>query len=342
MLMGLSGSRTTAPLVLENLARNPALARRLPPALAWRYHALPVAEDNGCITVAMADPDDAAAREAVETALGMTTYMVRGDPAAIDALLAEVWPQEEDCSLRLLVCTQGSPVADEVWAYAQRLGDLLSAHVSLFETVAGGGALFQALANEVERAGYDLVILGEPHPSLVERLLSGPVGRGVADRVPTSLLVTQRPGWPLRRILLVMRGEERDDVAVDWIVRLAQPSSATVTVLAVVPPLPAMYRDVARMEQGLAALLATDTALGRQMRRVARRLVNSEIEGTLQLRQGPPDWQIRREVAEGDYDLIAIAAEDHGRWLRRLLGEVVGSLLRWADRPVLIAKPTTA
>lgn len=259
--------------------------------------------------------------------MGTTPCVVRSDVAAIDALL---------------VCAQASPIADEVWVYAQRMGDLLGAHVSLFQTVAATGVSLDALAEEVGRAGYDLVILGEPHQSLVERLLSGPAGRRVADRVPTSLLVARRPRWPLRRMLLVMRGEETDDEAVDWMVRLAQPSSAAVTVLAVVPPLPAMYHDMARMEQGLAALLATDTALGRQMRRVARRLVNWEIEGTLRLRQGPPDWQIRREVAEGDYDLIAIAAEPHGPWLRRLLGEVIGPLLRCADRPVLIAKPTTA
>jgi len=153
--------------------------------------------------------------------------------------------------------------------------------------------------------------------------------------------VARRPRWPLRRLLLVVRGEEIDDAAVDWAVRLARPSGAAVTALAVVPPAPAMYDRWARMRGGLDVLLTTDTALGREMRRVARWLVDWEVEGTLRLRQGAPDQQIRYQVAQGDYDLIVVAARPNGR-RRWLLGERVLSLLRWADRPVLVAKPTTA
>jgi hypothetical protein len=101
-----------------------------------------------------------------------------------------------------------------------------------------------------------------------------------------------------------------------------------------------MYHDTARPEPGLSAWLTPETALGRQMRRVARRLANWEIEGALHLRQGPLDWQVRQEVAERDYDLIVVTAAPDDRRLPRLPGEVIGPLLRWTDQPVLIAKPT--
>ena len=44
-------------------------------------------------------------------------------------------------------------------------------------------------------------------------------------------------------------------------------------------------------------------------------------------------------MEEGTYDLVLIGAEPHGRFYRRLLGELVMPLLRWIDRPLLIAQP---
>lgn len=62
------------------------------------------------------------------------------------------------------------------------------------------------------------------------------------------------------------------------------------------------------------------------------------VEGSVSRRQGEPFAQVRNEVRSGAYDLIVIAAEPHGGWGRWFLGEVVAPLLRWADRPVLIAR----
>ena len=337
-LIDIPGSNPTRHLALDNPAPNPGLARRLPPALAFRYHALPVAEDNGRITVTMVDPDDAAAREAVATALGTTPCVVRGAPATIDALLAETWPEEDRRALRLLICCRpAGPTADEISAYGQAMGVLLGAHVSYLKMAEGRHPMLDTLTDEVDRVGYHLVILGEPDQLLAESLSSDLMDRSVVDAVPTSLVIARQPRQPLRRRLLVIWGEETDDEAVDWVVRLARPSGAAVTVLAMASPALTMYHAMARIEQGLSALLTQDTTLGLQTRRVARRLANWEIEGTLRLRQGAPDWQIRLEMAEGHHDLIVVAAEAYDG----LPGGVISPLLRWADRPVLIAKPIT-
>ncbi len=286
--------------------------------------------------------DDPAAPETIVNALDAPSNRVKRNPAAVDALLAEVWPEALRRSPRLLVCAHASPVAEKVSAYARALGRLLDAHVSSFSPIVGNDPNCDVLARAVERSRYDLVIWGESGQSFGQRLLSGPAYRKATKRVAASLLVARRPRWPLKRVLLVVQGEEMDRVAVDWAVRLAQPSGAAVTVLAVVPPVPAMYGGWARMQQGLETLLATDTALGRQMRRVARWLVEWEVEGTLRLRQGAPDRQIQCEVSEEDYDLIVLAARPHQWWRRWLLGDRAVSLLHWADRPVLIAKPIIA
>lgn len=134
-----------------------------------------------------------------------------------------------------------------------------------------------------------------------------------------------------------------DDLAVNWLIRLAQPSSAKTTVLALTPPTSAMCQRAATcMPHGVADWLDTDTPLGYQLRQISRQLVNWEIDGSLHFRQGSPSQQIQREITEGNYDLIVITADPHDWWVRRLLGEVVNPLLHRADRPVLIAKSIIA
>jgi nucleotide-binding universal stress UspA family protein len=338
--MGSVRSQETTYLALDELAADLRLARRLPPALACRYHALPVAEDGGRITVAMADPADAKARAAVMTALGPESCLVRGDARTIDALLREIWSNEACCPLALLLCRLPSKEADRVREYAQALGGLLGAQVRCENSTGEPGTP----PSEALDLDYDLVLLGRPDRALVYRLLSasGPgAGQSRPSGLPFGVLVAQEPRWPLRQILLVVQAERGQESAVDWVVRLAHASGSAVTALGIVPPVPAMYGGRGRLDQGLPALLSSRTALGSRMRQVARSLVTWEIEGVLRLRQGLPEWQIRQEMIAGDYDLIALSTTPQQPVVRRVKGDLVGPLLRWADRPVLVASEPT-
>ena len=312
-----SGRSLTWHLALDNPTLNPALARRLPPNLAFRYHALPVAEDKGTITVAMADPDDAAAREAIAAALGARSYVVRGAPERIDALLTEIWPEVTRPALHWLVCAP----ANGAQAYIQYIGGLLGNRPDYLAT--GEDLVGQA------RHDCELILLWEPDLHLIEQVLSS-----TQDASCPALLAVRRPRSPLKRVLLIVGSEASGDISVHWTICLARPSGAAVTVLAVAP---GVEHGTPCLEHGMPALLATDTALGRHMRRVARRLLNWEIDGKLRLREGTLDQQVQLEVAAGDYDMIVAAAEpDEGG----LPGEMIGSLLWRADRPVLITRAT--
>jgi nucleotide-binding universal stress UspA family protein len=326
-------SRRNAYLCLDELALNLKLARRLPADLAWRFHALPLAEDKGSITVAMANPGDRAAREAIIASLGPTSCLVQGDPATIDALLAEIWGHETS-PLRVTVCDFPNPVAPEVWDYAQSLGGLLGARISRMNSARE----MNTLAQEEGNAEQELLIFEEPDQPLIHHWLLGKK----RTATPAAVLIARQPRWPVKSILLVVFGDREDSAATDWVLRLARQSGSVVTVLALVSPIPGMDNRRTHLDQGLPALLTTDTPLGRQMRQVIRHLVERGIESTLRLRQGPPDWQIRREVAEGDCDLIAMAARPDLWLLHRMGGDLLDHLLRWSDHPVLIAKPTTA
>jgi nucleotide-binding universal stress UspA family protein len=184
----------------------------------------------------------------------------------------------------------------------------------------------------------DLIVFGEPQQSWLETLLTGRLCKQAVAKSSISFLLARRPRWPIRHILLILRIEETDEAAAAWLAHLVQPGKAAVTILPLVPSLPAMYSLGNRVQTGLDLLLSPNTPSGNYLRYVAQQLKHWQIDGILHLRQGDPDRQIRDEVMEGNYDLVLIGAEPRGRFYRALLGEMVKPLLCWIDRPLLIAQ----
>jgi nucleotide-binding universal stress UspA family protein len=323
----------TKHLVLDNLVPNVDLARRLPQSLARRFHALPVAEERGVLTVVMADPDDVAACQAVTTALGTAPYIVRGDQAVIDTWISQLWARQTAARPQYVVYVPTGRNAADLETYAGQLSSLTGAELSWLDQQD-----VAAVVKLLSTKPCDLVVCGHACEPLARRVLCGPTDSRLAECVPSSLLVVASPRWPLRRILLVILDPTSNESSLAWVRTLAQPTGAAVTALAVVPPIPELYGNLRGMKHDLAQLLATGTPLGREMRRVAQLLVDWRMDGLLRLRQGPISREIRLEAEEGDYDLIVLCAETQDRLMHLVLGGLVNPLLRWADRPVLIAK----
>lgn len=327
-------------LSLDELRADPNLARLLPPEIAYRFHALPVAEQGGRITVVMADPEDDEALSAIASILGREPCVVQGDARAIDASLARLWGRVPHDKLRLLVCAPDGPAASRLGVYARSMGELLDAEVT--DANCEGG-----LATWIRRYGEppcDLLLIGEAAGALIEPWLAAQASR---RGMPAALLVAPRPRWPASKILLIACGVESDAVAAEWVLRLARPGTTTVNVLAVVPPPTAVqggrraaHAGHARDRQGLPALLSAETPLGHELQEVARRLEEQEIQSSLRMRQGPPEWQIRRELAGEDHDLVVMALQP-GEGCQGGLEDLAAMLLRWSDRPTLIARPAS-
>jgi len=273
-------------------------------------------------------------------ALSSSICVVQADVQVIDHALMDLWPELSPQRLQVLSWMPGHDLDAEADVFARAVAHRLNAHLETFQTSEQGKRALQALAAKVECGGYILVIIHRQDQSLLQRLFIGQPACKLMDQTRASLLMVRQPRWPIKKILLIIRdGGVDDQAAIDWTVHIAKSSNTTVTILPIIPPVPHMYDGVPAMRHSLPALLNTDTLLGRELRHLACRLVDWEIEGTLRLRDEPPDWQVCNEVAEEDPDLIIIAAEPHNRLMRWLKGEMVNPLMCWADRPVLIAKP---
>jgi nucleotide-binding universal stress UspA family protein len=243
-------------------------------------------------------------------------------------------------SLQMLVCHQHSPICKEIETYARYLSGLLNGQLTHYKTAAQTNVNFKDLANQKNQ---DLVIFGEPNRSWVKQLFTDPAGCKAVKCLPMSVLVVRQPHWPLQKMLFITQGHETDNVAVEWLLRLAQPGHTAVTVLALGPEMSPVYRQaMIDMPLRIFEWFITSSPLGQQLHRIADRLENWDVEEHLRFHQGSPDQQIQSEVEQEDYDLIVISADPCDWWLRRMLGEVVNPLLRWSERSVLVAKPITS
>ena len=328
-------AHATVFLSLDTLTPNRDVALSLPGDVARRYHALPIAQDNGRVTVVMANPGDQTAREAVVAALTVKTedtrggassvYVVQGDPAAIDAWLAELWPaSEERPELQVWLREPLHGEKKHVVTFAENVADILDTSLSRFNPLTDG--LPQAI-----RASTDtLVILPCSDIKLRNQLLQTGEGQGPA------VLIGCQTRWPLRKLLVIVRGDEVDDMALVWAARLARPSGAALTALMVALPAPAGHHETD--EEGIASLLTATNATGRKMKRTAQRLAALHLDGTLHLRQGVPESVIREELATDDYDLAIAGIAVRGWEAQWRLRPFLDRLLQDAFCPLLVVK----
>jgi nucleotide-binding universal stress UspA family protein len=331
--------RMSQRLQIDGIPLDTILAKKLPPRLAFSYHMLPLALENNRVTVAMADPENKFAVEAVGSALGATPYIVKSDQSWIDKLLFDLWPNYQDNDLHLLICSITERPLIAFREYSKYICNLIMIPDGNIDTLHG---IEKVCINTLEESidDIDLLILEETtKPGPRKSSLQIPKVQKVIKKYKPSVLLVREPQWPLEKILIVLGCENRDHVALDWIVKLAIPCHAEVTMLAVIPPVPRMYQGLPGMSVEIPQILTGKSALGKHLECLVGRLEVHGVDVILKILEGDSKWVICQEVIEGDYDLIAVAAEPDD-WLKRvILRGVVDPVLGSAKRPIYIARP---
>jgi hypothetical protein len=315
-------------LSLNNVSLDQELARRLPRGLAYYYLAMPLGRDGDRLSLVMAHPDDRKAIAVLGSVLGVRIVPVQGAASEIRAALDRLWSDDTPPSVPRILLWGASPEeSGSVSPLVGLIARVLSAQITYLDASVSNLETALTIARE---GGYVLTVIDVPEGSSLPH---------VVCETSTPLLLVHGGCLALEHILLVLRGHAPDESTLDWIIPLARATQATVTLLALAPePLPFHTRE-SRMFQGLALLLFPDSGLGEHVFTCARRLNEAGVQGYLKLRQGHSERQIADEMAEGSYDLIAIAAEAHGDFVQQVLSEVEGRAPH-SNRPVLVIKPT--
>ena len=304
-------------LSLSRILIDPAAARKLPRRLAYYYRALPLARDDDQLTLVMAHPENQAAIAVLQAILGERIVPVQGSGDEIKAMLHLVWAGEPDPAVARVLCWGKSAhvvaVADVVARALAAQTTCLDANQSSLETVL-------TVAHE---GLYNLTVIDTPQGELLARVLR---------QSSTPVLLVRGAPLTLRHILLVLRGHSPDESVLDWVIPLAHMGQAAVTLLTVAPT--TARGSQRRIPQSLVGFLSAENEPGRHVMACVHRLTEAGIRGQLKLRQGEPEHEIAGEVAQGNYDLVTLAAEAHGDFVQRVLSHLDG-----LHQPVLVIKP---
>ena len=314
------------------LKADSSVMRLLPPEIAYRYHALPIATDGDQITVAMADPEDRHASKAIQEVINRPICFIHADPGLIDNQLHHLWPTSATHP-RILAWF---PEQDDLMeSYTRYLAELLDAALDDSKLPANASGSFEELSGIIQERQPDLLVFQTSHPSRIMRCILRETSDQETLQLSSFLAVPPRPIWPIKKILLVLPDSKtKSDLAVGWTEKLAGPGKIEVTVLPVLPQVPLCYGSF--LHNNLDAILAGTDQLGVKMRQIANRFTGENIQGVYKLRDGDPVTQIRDEIFSSQPDLMIMPSCLHQGCKTWLNADLPSLLFKTLTTPLLL------
>lgn len=304
----------------DDLVIDPVLLERLPAGLAWYYLALPLACEDGVMSVAMVHPENTTALSVLGDLLGAPIVPVRVHPEALVKTLRRLYSDAPAPTPRVLCwsaqASELAKVADVAAAYAASLSGTV--------TVLSSSELNIDTALTVASKGhYNLAVLLPPSGQPLAPLLQHP---------SLPLLLLSGKELPMQRILIALRGYAADYYALDWLAPLLQPP-ATVTLL----PLPHTPLQEAHPP------LRHNGSGTSHLERCLRHPVLDPARTFVRFRQGLAAQQVVDELRQQAYDLLAITAEGYGQFVSDVLATteaetVVGNRALFLLRPPAVGR----
>ena len=233
------------------------------------------------------------------------------------------------------IAESGGADAAVLLAHLQRTRESLEGEGVRTELVSKSGAPVPEILGHEEKTDYDLVVIGAGLPSSGMPAKTYELARQIGP--PVLLVVGERTG--LKKMLICTGGRGYIENVIQQAAEIARATGATITLLHVLAQPPLMYADLIAREEDVAAMLSSDSELGRNLRQQKELIEGLGATVEVLLRHGIVADEVIREVRRGDYDLIVVGSSiDRGPLYRYMLGDVTQEIVNRAPCPVLVAR----
>lgn len=321
---------TTFPIInLDQIEIDNKVGQLLPPEIAYRYHALPIATDGKRVTIAMANPEDKDACRIVKSLIHAPVYLLQADTDEIDYLLGKLWPQESS-PLRFLFWSLTEDI-NQALDFTEGIARSLGAELERIETELDEGNFYEDLACCLQQWKTDLIVLQAADAFMVIRKMEKHVR---PNNLPDILILPAVLKLPLHKLLMLVDGKISCESGVTWILRLSEIDRVTMNILPVLPPIPPSYGSL--LFHDLAAIKAGTDPLGKDLRHQSKRLREKGINVICRLRCGSLYDQIREEINLTDPDLIILPAINHKEKVEWECIDILKILNECISKPILI------
>ncbi len=293
-------------LSLSQVSIDPELARRLPRRLAYYHLALPIAQDEDNITLAMVYPENRLVVEVIQTALGTSVTPVRSHADDIRRVLDTIWTDESETRQSGVMGWTTNP--DDETALATYMQSLTAA-LSLEEPPSISQDALADFITQVNAARPMLAVCVATDLEICQALISG---------ISTSLLLLRGSFTLPQTILHALRGHTPDQRALDWVIPLAKHYDAQITLLAAANSITArqgnpLMSDIARL------ILPEHPA---QTVKYGQMLASMNLRGRIKVADGLLEDIVVQTLKITSYDLVAIATENNGKFVQSVLARL--------------------
>ena len=275
--------------------------------------------------------------------------------------------------MKILICTDGSPAAEEAANLVARMGFPLDAQITLLGvsesdgdkanlydsmdrivTALGGsrqglvrtlrhGQPVEEILHELQSQAYDLVAVGERgHHHGLPLLKLGSTAGKLARRINTHLLVARNVPNSINKILVCTGAENPSVDTMQRSGRLIAGSNAEVGLLHVMSQVflgPRSHpEDI--LDSAESAIIR-GTREGTHLKLAIEQLEKTGVKGSIKpfIRHGLVVDKVLAEINKENYDLLVLGAHHQpgqNRWLEILLDDVADQLLNQAVCSVLV------
>lgn len=301
---------------LNDIPVDETLVNQIPYGLALYYLALPLARENGSVSVAMAQPNNRAALAALGGLLDGHIVPVRGSAEEIRAALLDYHALKQQLSEpRILAWSESAKLQPAVAFMANLFGEALGIPVVILDATKVDGETMLTIARE---GRYALTILTPPATITLPVLLR---------RSTTPMLLVRGDHCRIQRLLFGSRGYASDNQVLEWMMPVWKKGHSVTWLPLLESSLP-----------GLVGALSLNGSVRQQIEQRLQRLEQHNIPVQLRLRQGPMADQVAAELLQEAYDLLVIAAEGQGDFVAEVLQRIEACGAH-SNRPIFILKP---
>lgn len=223
-------------------------------------------------------------------------------------------------------------------AALQRSQHYLQERKIAYELVSTSGQPIAEIMKRTEENHYDLVVIGAPRKQAGGRFWVASKAYKIIKEIKPPVLSVSGKNTTLKRILICSGGKGYIEPAVRLTAEIAKAVGAEVTLLHVLPELPAIYSGLPRLVESSAAILNSGSELGRNLRQEKEMLESFNIITDVVVRQGAVLEEILREIHVGKYDMV-VTGSALSRSLRTyVLGDITREIVNRIGCAVLVVR----
>lgn len=225
------------------------------------------------------------------------------------------------------------------------LEDIFAKAIDLFQQKAveyrleiRNGQAEQIIPQRVNQGDF-LTVVSPLGRSRLRHWLTGRSFRVLMEEIKGPILYVPEIRLPLKSLLVSAGGLGYEDDAENLALQIATLSRADVTILHVIPPTDLDYPTTRDVREHASELQATDTVLGRSLRKGLEIATAAGLNAKLTTRHGHVVEEILAEVRDGQYDLLCMGSRYSANALRQLYTpNVTAEVAEGANCPLLTVR----